>query len=291
MVIDELLTYGFAASSAGCAAALAYPSLSRVWRRYASGIEHYQQAKIDKAAKTLDDLFIEVKPLWLKAAYGAGPLAVGVLVFMVSNALPLALAGAIAGIIIPDVCVRQVRNARSRRFQSQLVDVLFLLSSSLRAGLSLTQAFEQVESEMSPPASQEFGLMMKAYRLGLTLEEALQRLNQRMPCEELNLVTTAVLVARETGGDITGVINRLIGTIRERKKLNDKIQTLTLQGRLQAYIMSLLPLVFAGFVRTFNPTYLSLLLEDHTGQLLLALAVVLWIVGMVLLFRMSKVDI
>ena len=133
--------------------------------------------------------------------------------------------------------------------------------------------------------------MMKAYRLGLTLEEALQRLNRRVPCEELNLVTTAVLVARETGGDITGVITRLIGTIRERKKLSDKIQTLTLQGRLQAYIMSILPLVFAGFVRTFNPQYLTLLLEDRVGQLLLALAVVLWAVGMVLLFKVSKVDI
>jgi len=166
-----------------------------------------------------------------------------------------------------------------------------MLSSSLRAGLSLTQAFEQLEAEMPPPLSQEFGLMMKAHRLGRTLEEALQGLNARIPCEEMNLITVAVLVARETGGDISNILDQLIDTIRERSKLSEKVKTLTTQGRLQAYIMSILPLAFFMFVRTFNRDHFSVMLEEPLGQMLLLLAVVLWAVGMILLFRLSKVEI
>lgn len=133
--------------------------------------------------------------------------------------------------------------------------------------------------------------MVKAHRLGRTLEGALQGLNDRMPCQDLNLITTAVLVARETGGDITNVITQLVNTIRERKKLQDKVKTLTLQGRMQAYLMSLLPLAFAFFVRTFNPHYLDIMFNDPTGQTLLMLAGGLWVSGMILLVRWSKVDI
>lgn len=133
--------------------------------------------------------------------------------------------------------------------------------------------------------------MMKAHRLGLTLEESLARLNGRVPSDELNLVTTAVLVARETGGDITEIIKQLIVTIRERKKLSNKVQTLTLQGRLQAYIMSALPVVFAVFIQSASPHYFDVFFEDATGQALLIGAGVLWLLGMILLLRLSKVEV
>ena len=282
---------GFTVSAAGCAGVVIYPLVERFWSRLAVRIEMYQDVKVEKAVRVLDDLFVDVKPRWLKIAYGIGPVVAGLAVFIVTNNPWLALLGMVAGLIIPDLWVRQRKAMRRRKFQGQLVDALFILSSSLRAGLSMTQAFEQLESEMGPPASQEFGLMMKAHRLGLTLEESLQRLNERMPCDELNLITTAVLVARETGGDITGIISQLITTIRERKKLNDKVKSLTLQGRIQAYVMSMLPIFFAMFVQTFNRDYFRVLMEDETGNLLLMAAVALWVVGMLLLIRMSKVEI
>lgn len=291
MVAEELVFCGLTMGAAGCAAVATYPLAMRWWTRVAGGIEQYQQVKVEKAAKALDELFVEVKPRWLKIAYGVGPILAGFVAFVVTNKLWAALLGMVIGRLVPDFWVREVTARRKRKFQAQLVDALFILSSSLRAGLSMTQAFEQLEAEMSPPASQEFGLMMKAHRLGLTLEESLQRLNGRMPCDELNLITTAVLVSRETGGDITHIISQLIATIRERKKLKDKVTTLTLQGRLQAYLMSALPLLFATFIRSFNPRYFDPLLEDPTGKMLMVASVVLWMVGMVLLFRMSKVDV
>ena len=291
MAEPELLIYGVTMGAAGCAAVVAYPLVARLWVHSAGRMERYQQGKAEQAAKTLDDIFMEVKPRWLKAAYGVGPFTAALLAFAFTNNVALTLVATVVGLILPDVWVRQSKRIRQQKFQAQLVDALFILSSSLRAGLSLTQAFEQLESEMSPPASQEFGLMMKAHRLGRTLEESLQGLSDRVPSEELNLITTAVLVARETGGDVTGIITQLITTIRERKKLFDKVKTLTLQGRLQAYIMSFMPIIFATFVRTFNPQYFDQMLKADVGKTLLMIAGGLWVVGMILLMKMSKVDI
>ena len=289
--MSELAIYVLTMGSVGGLAAAVYPLVTQVLTHSASRIEQFQQVKVEKAAKALDDIFVEVKPRWLKFTYGLGPLTAGLVMFILTDRALLGLLGAVLGIVLPDLWVRQTRAMRRRKFKAQLVDALFILSSSLRAGLSLAQAFEQLESEMSPPASQEFGLMMKAHRLGRTLEEALQRLNERMPSEELDLMTTALMVARETGGDVTGIINQLIGTIRERKKLNEKVTTLTLQGRLQAYIMSAVPVAFFFLVRTFNPRYFSLLLEAEPGKTILAIAGGLWLVGMFLLFRFSRAEV
>ena len=103
-------------------------------------------------------------------------------------------------------------------------------------------------------------------------------------------MTTAMLVARETGGDVTRLINQVVTTIREKKKLTEQVQTLTLQGKLQAYVMSALPIAFAVGVRMFNPKYYDTFLEDPLGRVLLMATGGLWVVGVVLLMRMSKVD-
>jgi len=290
MMAEEFTIYTLTMSSAGCGAVVAYPWAARWWTALAGRVEQYQQDQVDRTVKVLDELFVDVKPKWLKIAYGVVPAALGLLALIVWNQPLMALCGVVIGAVLPDVWVKQQRLMRARQFQRQLVDALFILSSSLRAGLSMTQAFEQLETEMGPPASQEFGLMMKAHRLGLTLEESLQRLNLRMPGDELNLITTAVLVNRETGGEITAILTQLISTIRERKKLSDKVATLTMQGRLQAYIMSAMPVFFAVFIRSVNPHYFDVLFQSEAGRTVLMIAVGLWAAGMWLLRRMSRVD-
>jgi len=291
MHLGDVAFYGLILSSVGGVAALAYPALSRIWVSLATHMEQFHAQRAEKVGRLLDEVFVDVKPTWLKVAGGLIPLAIGVGLFLLFHNLLVAGAGAALGILVPDVLVRFARAQRKRKFQSQLVDALFILSSSLRAGLSLTQAFEQLETEMAPPASQEFSLVMKAYRLGCTFEDALQGLNNRMPCDELNLITTAVMVARETGGNITGILGQLVTTIREKKKLKEKVQTLTVQGQLQAYIMSALPLLFASVIRLSNPTYFKTLLEEPVGHTALAVAVALWLVGIVLVIKVSKVEI
>ena len=291
MDYQEVLIYGLTMGSAGCGAAVLYPTVTRAAQPLLNRVKQFQQVKAEQASKQLDDLFVDVKPRWLQAAYVVAPVMAGLLAFSITNNLLIASGGAVLGALVPDLWLRQTKAMRKRKFQSQLVDILFVLSSSLRAGFSLQQAFDQIEQEMDPPASQEFGLMMRAHKLGRTLEECLQGLQTRMPNDDLELVVTAILVSRETGGDVTTVLNQLVTTIRDRKKLADKVSTLTMQGRLQAYIMSVLPLVFAVFVRTFNPHYFDPLLNDAHGPLIIMIAAGLWIVGMTLLLWMCKVEI
>lgn len=291
MDLQETLIYGLTMGSAGCGAVMLYPTVRRAAHPLLHRATQFQQAKAEQASRQLDDIFVDVKPRWLQAAYGVAPVLAALVAFSATNSLLVAVGGAVLGALIPDLWLRQAKAERKRRFQSQLVDILFVLSSSLRAGFSLQQAFEQIEVEMDPPASQEFGLLMKGHRLGRTLEECLHGLQHRMTSYDLDLVVTAMLVSRETGGDVTTVLNQLVSTIRDRKKLADKVTTLTLQGRLQAYIMSALPLVFAFFVRTFNPRYFDPLFKDSHGQTIVLIAAGLWVVGMALLVRFSKVEI
>jgi len=290
MGADELLIYSAVLGSVGCLALMAFPVVAGAWQRTANHVEQYQLLRVDRTAKVFDDMFLDVKPGWLTLAYRIVPLAGGLLVYLLFNNLLFALVGAGLALMVPDMWLKMAQAHRKQRFQGQLVDALFMLSSSLRAGLSLTQAFETLESEMSPPASQEFGLMMKAHRVGLSFEEALQGLNQRMACEELNLITTAVILARGTGGDVTRIIAQLIVTIREKRKLYEKVKSLTLQGKLQAYIMSGLPVLFAVFVTGTSPGYFDIMLHDQVGRMMLGIAGGLWVVGIIVLFKVSKVD-
>jgi tight adherence protein B len=266
-----------------------YSLIDRAVDWLAERMSRHAQAKAEVTAKALDELFMNVQPAWLKTVYAVGPVAAGAGTYVVTHqALPALLASA-AGALIPDLWVKEALKRRRKQFRAQLVDALFVLSSSLKAGLSMAQAFEQLESEMSPPASQEFGLMIKAHRLGLSLEESLNNLNKRMACEEMELITTAILVARETGGDVTTVLSQLIATIRDRKKLLDKVNTMTIMGRVQGYIIGGLPFAFAWFVKLTNPQHFQALLDYPEGRVMLLIAAALWAVGLVLVRKLSKV--
>jgi tight adherence protein B len=166
-----------------------------------------------------------------------------------------------------------------------------ILSSCLKGGLSLLQAIEALVEELPPPINQEFGIILRENKMGMALEESFEKLNKRLPSEELNLLTTAILVARETGGDITKLFATLINTIRAKLKLMDNIRTLSLQGRIQGVVMSFLPIVFVFMVYSFNPRYFDIMLSNPTGRLLLIYAVVSEVIGAFLIRIFSKMNI
>src|SRR3990167_415151 len=161
------------------------------------------------------------------------------------------LAGAIicmiAGFIFPNIYVKFLIRKRKNKFYEQLIDALMIMSSSFRGGLSLIQAMEAVVEEMPDPIDQEFGTVLSENKMGVSLEEALNHLYERMPSPALQQTMTAILLARETGGNLPSIFSRIVNTIREQKKIQDNITTLTLQGKIQGFVMSLLPIAF-GFV-------------------------------------------
>jgi tight adherence protein B len=243
--------------------------------------------KISLAQQQLDGMFMPVKREKLFLLYALLPLATGGVAFFLFYNMTLALISGFVGSILPAFIIKVLEHKRKQKFLNQLVDGLMVISSSLKGGLSLLQALEVLVEEMPPPISQEFGLILRENKIGLTLEESLRRLNERLKLEELGLMINSVLVARETGGDLTKVFSRLAITIRDNRKLKDNIQTLTLQGRLQGVIMSALPFIFAWWVVSFNKEHFDIMLAHEKGRMLLIVAVVLQAIGMFLIRKFS----
>ena len=253
---------------------------------------HRAQAKnVSQAEKQLDEMFVVVKPERLFLYYTLSPLILGGLAFFVFNSIAPALIAAGIGFILPAFIIRLMERQRRHKFLSQLVDGLMVISSSLKGGLSLLQAIEVLVEEMPAPISQEFGLVLRENKIGVTLEDSLKRLNERLKLEELGLLINSVLVARETGGDLTKVFSRLSSSIRDNHKLKESIRTLTLQGRLQGMIMSILPFIFVWWVLTFNRQHFDIMLNTEQGRMLLFIAGGLQILGIFLIHKFSTIRI
>jgi tight adherence protein B len=127
--------------------------------------------------------------------------------------------------------------------------------------------------------------------MGVDLEDCLSHLRQRMPVNDLDLIAIAIAIARETGGNLTEIFENLVFTIREKKKLEDRVRALTVQGRLQGYIMMVLPIAFAVFIYFVNPHNFEVLLQDKLGQMLLTWAIISEGIGIILIKKLSRIEV
>lgn len=197
------------------------------------------------------------------------------------------IVGVILGYAIPRFYVNKLISDRKSKFNDQLMDALMIMSSSFRGGLSLIQAIEAVVDEMPEPAKAEFGIVLGENKMGVPLDESLNRLYKRMPSPAIQQMITAIILARETGGNLPVIFSRIIGTIRERKKIEQNLQTLTIQGKIQAVVMSGLPIFFVFGVSASNPHFFDVMLNTPQGQKLVILCAVLWVLGALSIWKIS----
>lgn len=198
------------------------------------------------------------------------------------------LFGIAAGIIFPGVYVRALIKKTKEKFNSQLVDALMIMSSSFRGGLSLVQALEAVVDEMPDPINREFGIVLGENKMGVSLEEALTHLYNRMASPALQQMITAILLARETGGNLPVIFNRIVNNIRESKKIQQNLATLTLQGKIQGVVMSILPIAFAALLYSSNKRVFDHMLVSELGRALLMYAVISETIGAFLIWKISS---
>lgn len=254
-------------------------------------IQSWQKKQEVVVAKEMDKMFYDKSPKNIVMLYFILPVIFGIAAQIFLQSPIAVIFGVLIGLAIPNLILKIRYKRRIKMFSDQLVDAINMLSSCLKGGLSLLQGFEVLVEEMPAPMNQEIGLVIRENKMGIPLEDSLIRLNKRMNMEELGLVINALLVARETGGDLTKVFSRLTVTIRDNRKLKESIKTLTLQGRMQGTIMSFLPIVFVGWVFSVNRHHFDIMLNSDIGRLLLVVAVVLQIVGMVLIKIFSTIKI
>ena len=162
------------------------------------------------------------------------------------------------------------RKRRLKAFAAQLPDALEMLARSLRAGQSLGFGFNMVADEMAAPIGKEFGRVFEEQNLGIPLEEASQRMTERIPNLDLKFFVTAVILQRQTGGDLAEILDKIGDLIRERFQIWGQVQALTGEGRLSGIVLLALPFVLFVVVYQLNPDYVMVLFTDPMGKKMLA---------------------
>lgn len=182
-------------------------------------------------------------------------------------------------------------NRRRTRFNEQLPEALATMSNALRAGFSLSQAFDSVVECGENPMSEEFAILQQKLRIGMPFDEALESMSERVGSEDLALVTTAILVSRKTGGNVTEIFDRISETIRGRQRIERKVRTLTAQGRLQGVVVTLMP-VFLGVIMTIlKPRMMIPFLTSMAGVVSIVAMCMLIGLGWLMIRKIIKIDI
>ncbi|MEO0299782.1 MAG: type II secretion system F family protein, partial [candidate division WOR-3 bacterium] len=165
-----------------------------------------------------------------------------------------------------------IRNKWIEKFNDQLEEGMRLIVSGLRAGLGFNHCLRIVVQQMPPPMKTEFKRVLDEVSLGVPLEEALHHLEERIPSRELKIFTSAVILQRKTGGSLVDVLSGIADTIKARRRLKRRIDTLTAEGRLSAIVLTLLPLFLLILLRITQPDLFAPMLEEPIGILMLFIA-------------------
>jgi len=186
---------------------------------------------------------------------------------------------------------RWLDNRRREKFNLQLPEALATMSNALRAGFSISQAFDSVVEQGEKPMSEEFAILQQQLKIGMSFEDALESLGQRVGSDDLMLVTTAILISRKTGGNVTEIFDKISETIRGRQKIERKVKTLTAQGRMQGIIVSAMP-VFLGLVMTLiKPNLMIPYLTSVFGLCSVFVMCVLIFVGWMFIRKIIRIDV
>jgi len=192
--------------------------------------------------------------------------------------------------VIPGVLWASLRKKRLAKFEAQLPDAFIMLSSSLQSGASLNMALETVTAQSPAPLNQEFGLLVKRMRLGVTLEDGLLELEKRLPMQSFIMASSAIRISREVGGNLVETINTMAKTLRRKKMMEGKIDSLTAQGKAQGTFMALLPVILAILLSFIEPEAMRKLYTTTEGLIILAIMVSMQVLGYVFIRKVTSID-
>ena len=192
---------------------------------------------------------------------------------------------------LPFIYVYRKRRNRLRKIGVQLPDALDLISRALRAGHAFPSALQMVGEELPEPIGGEFRITHDEVNFGVSLQQAMQNLSVRVPSTDLRYFVIAVLIQRETGGNLAEVLNNLSTLIRERLKLLMKVQVLSAEGRLSAWILSILPFALAGVINVINPGFMAVLWTDVAGTKMIVAALIMMAIGTLWMRKIIRIHV
>jgi tight adherence protein B len=254
------------------------------------GLSEYEQRYLTEGSKDLTEMFLFFTPRQILMLTLAITALMTLLAYVVVNWFFALLMGC-TGFVVPFFGIKKLKQMRIRKFERQLVDALVQMSAAFRAGLTLAQAMENIAQEMPRPLSQEFDLFIKEIKLGVSQDEALQNMADRVGSEDLQLLVTATTVSKQLGGNMAEMYDIISATIRERFRLEGRIRSLTAQGKLQGWVVGFMPLILGVVLNFMRPDLMEPMLHSTFGYALVATVVVMELCGIWMIRRIVAIDI
>ncbi|NLF51650.1 MAG: secretion system protein [Leptolinea sp.] len=249
----------------------------------------------DRLSKNLARADLKLKPgefiaTMIIAAFGVG----FILWFSSGQNILMGIIGALGGLYLPFMYLKNQQGKRLLKFNDQLPDMLNLMVNGLRAGFSVMQAMEAVSREMPPPICDEFRRVVQEMQLGVTMEKSLDNLLRRIPSDDLDLVITAINVQREVGGNLAEIMDTISYTIRERVRIKGEIRVLTAQVMYSGRFLAMLPLFVIGILYLLNRQYMDEFFKPENvpcGYIALALGALLIVIGYIVMNKLGDIEV
>lgn len=280
-----------------CFAGLSYAFLHAL----KAGAESYSSVYTEQTARQFEDIFLFIPPRRiLEIAWTSAVACFVVFFFLTGNFRSIMgsargfIIGGIAGGIalsLPKRILSFIKTRRLHRFNDQLVDALMTMSNALRSGSSILQAFEHIVKQNLNPISLEFSHFLQQTRVGVKFEDALANLDKRVNSEDLTLMICAIEIARQTGGNLTEVFERISATIRERIRIQGRIRMLTAQGRMQGIVVGAMPVLLALAMFILDPAMMVSFFTSPPGLLTGGIALMLEVIGALMIKKIITIDI
>ncbi|MEM7392603.1 MAG: type II secretion system F family protein [Verrucomicrobiota bacterium] len=268
---------------------------------FKEGADQYHKTHAEEAAEGFEDIFLFIPPKRIADISRTLAIAVFALFFMVFGDLKsgkgiivgLCFGGFGAGVAIniPKILLKILRERRLRRFNEQLVEGLMTMSNALRAGFSIMQAFETIVKEGEDPIGQEFRMFLQQTRVGMSFEDALGELEERVGSEDLTLMIRSIETARVTGGNLTEVFEKIASTIRERARIEGRIRSLTSQGRMQAIVVGSIPILLLLAMTMMDPEMMVAFMTSPAGIASLILVIILEVCGILVIRKIVNIEV
>jgi tight adherence protein B len=218
-------------------------------------------------------------------------LALAAVAFILSPLPVLAIAGFPLGFFMVGFWLKRRITKRTQKLESQLVELLQMLASGLRAGFGFLQAVEGAAEQLPAPLSVEIRRMLRDTSMGASVEQALGNLNQRVGSPDFDIVITAVLIQRSVGGNLAEILDNVAHTMRERERIKGEIRTLTSQQRMTGYVIGGIPVGLGAAFMVISPDFMSLLFTDPLGHIMLGAALVLETIGFLIIGKIVNIEV
>jgi tight adherence protein B len=261
-------------------------------------IEHQTYGTRSYITEKLEFLFIDIPQDKLTYMLLGSSVGLGCFIFILVGFFGSWIVGTILGLMMafigfkaPRIIIDALVEQRIKAFSLQMVDALQLLSNGIRAGLSVPQAIGMIVEEMPAPISQEFNVLLQQNRIGMPLEECFENLAKRVPLEDNDMFVSSINILRETGGNLAETFDTIVEVIRERVRLQQKVDTYTAQGMFQGMTIGAMPYLL-GFVYFLqDPGSMKPLFVTPIGLIMLFLAVGLDLLGIYVIMKIVKIKV